>query len=420
MERQFETPSSLDGRMKDDGLRNDTFTRMSRVLLRSPSAVVRRSRRRKKEPLLKSIALAVAGLAIISATAFAQQQATTVPWPGSGWTIEAEESRVERYLGRDSLLLKNGRVWLDSTVFNDGVVEFDVAMSGEQGFHGLIFRAADRQNYEEVYLRPHQGGRPDATQYQPVYNGVTGWQIYSTPRFGLPAPIALDRWVHVRAALKDRRLELSVDGVTLVFPQLLRNPVPGGVGITSSGAPARFANVTVRAGETHPPQGGEGAPPDPIPENVVRRFRISSPFAESLVTGTRPLRSADWSALRWRTLDAGVRGIANIGMLHPSMPELNTVFAAVTLRAGEATSVRARFGFSDRVVVFLNGAPFYRGDDKYRTRDYRFLGTVGLYDEVVLPLKRGDNELWFAVSEDFGGWAVTLQLPDPGAAVVVQ
>jgi hypothetical protein len=36
-----------------------------------------------------------------------------------------------------------------------------------------------------------------------------------------------------------------------------------------------------------------------------------------------------------------------------------------------------------------------------------------LFDELILPLKRGDNELWFAVSEDFGGWAVTAALPSP-------
>lgn len=43
---------------------------------------------------------------------------------------------------------------------------------------------------------------------------------------------------------------------------------------------------------------------------------------------------------------------------------------------------------------------------------YRFLGTIGLHDEVILPVTPGDNELWFAVSEEFGGWGVTAQLPD--------
>jgi hypothetical protein len=47
----------------------------------------------------------------------------------------------------------------------------------------------------------------------------------------------------------------------------------------------------------------------------------------------------------------------------------------------------------------------------FLSSDRSFLGTVGLFDELILPLKRGDNELWFAVSEGFGGWAVVAQLP---------
>jgi hypothetical protein len=40
------------------------------------------------------------------------------------------------------------------------------------------------------------------------------------------------------------------------------------------------------------------------------------------------------------------------------------------------------------------------------SRDYRFLGTIGFYDKLFLPLKKGDNELWFVTSENFGGWGV--------------
>ena len=65
------------------------------------------------------------------------------------------------------------------------------------------------------------------------------------------------------------------------------------------------------------------------------------------------------------------------------------------------------FGYSDRVVVILNGKPIYKGTNKWRTRDYRYLGTIGLFDGVYLDLKKGKNELLLAVSEDFGGWLVT-------------
>jgi hypothetical protein len=41
------------------------------------------------------------------------------------------------------------------------------------------------------------------------------------------------------------------------------------------------------------------------------------------------------------------------------------------------------------------------------------MGTIGLFDEVYLPLKKGHNELWLAVTETFGGWGVTALFEDP-------
>lgn len=133
------------------------------------------------------------------------------------WKITAKQSKIERYLGRDSLLLDDGTAWLDDANFQDGVIEFDMAASAATGFHGLAFRAADHDNYEEVYLRSHLSDKPDVTQYTPVFNGLWGWQIYPGRRFGQAVTIVPDRWVHVRVVAHGARLELSVDGKTVVF-----------------------------------------------------------------------------------------------------------------------------------------------------------------------------------------------------------
>jgi hypothetical protein len=58
------------------------------------------------------------------------------------------------------------------------------------------------------------------------------------------------------------------------------------------------------------------------------------------------------------------------------------------------------------------------GNDGFGTHDPDFLGIVGLFDQLTLPLKRGPNELWFAVSETFGGWAITRPLSRIDAANV--
>ena len=54
----------------------------------------------------------------------------------------------------------------------------------------------------------------------------------------------------------------------------------------------------------------------------------------------------------------------------------------------------------------------YSGDNGYKNRDFRFLGTIGLFDEVPLKLKRGENQLVLAVSENFGGWGVVGKFED--------
>lgn len=153
------------------------------------------------------------------------------------WNVKAKQSKSERYLGRDSLVLDTGAAWLDDANFQDGVIEFDVAASAEAGFHGLAFRASDHDNYESVYLRSHLSDKPEAAQYTPVFNGLAGWQIYSGPRYNQPVSIVPDRWVHVRASVHGARLELSVDGKTVVFPQLLGPGAAGAVGLTASDPP---------------------------------------------------------------------------------------------------------------------------------------------------------------------------------------
>ena len=71
-------------------------------------------------------------------------------------------------------------------------------------------------------------------------------------------------------------------------------------------------------------------------------------------------------------------------------------------------------GFSDRAVVFLNGQALFRGNDSYRTRDYRFLGSIGFWDTVYLPLNEGANDLVIAVSETLGGWGVQARFAYDG------
>jgi hypothetical protein len=321
-----------------------------------------------------------------------------VSWQDPRWHFEAKEAKVESYLGRDSLFLRAGSAWLDGATLRDGVIEVDVAAPSDAGFHGIAFRAADHENYEHFYLRSHLSKQPDAVQYTPVFHGLSGWQIYTSKRYAQAAEIGADRWVHVRMTIRGARLEVAVDGQLLVFPQLVRDPATGIIGLTSSAGPAHYCNFEFHPADDPTLNGAEGAPPDTMPDGTVTRWRVSTPFPESKIESV--------SGLQWDPLDAGANGIANLAMLRKQDDTNNTVFAATSLHAEKAGTIRVRFGYSDRVVAFLNGRPVYRGKAQFLARDYRFLGTIGLFDELDLPVRAGDNELRFAVSEDFGGWGI--------------
>nr|NIP59252.1 hypothetical protein [Gemmatimonadota bacterium]NIR78089.1 hypothetical protein [Gemmatimonadota bacterium]NIT86659.1 hypothetical protein [Gemmatimonadota bacterium]NIU30509.1 hypothetical protein [Gemmatimonadota bacterium]NIU35351.1 hypothetical protein [Gemmatimonadota bacterium] len=336
----------------------------------------------------------VALLGCVSAPGMARAQ--EVVWDDPTVRIEAAEAGSEIYQGREALRVRNGKVWLDGVDLRDGAVEFDLAASGEMGFHGLAFRALDEESYEHVYLRPHLSGKPDATQYTPVFNGLGGWQIYAGPGYNEPLEIPAARWVHVRVAFRDRRAALTVDGRRVVYPRLLRPPAAGSVALTTSAAAARFANLRVHDG-TPPPMPAGDAEAAEVPPGIVARWSVSAPFPEERLDPTGTLDLDAWRKMAWDTVETGERGIANLARLRRRTDDANTVFAALTLRVGEARLLPVRFGFSDRVAVYLDGRPLYRGDDGWSTRDYRFLGTIGLFDEVILPLEPGEHELWLAV-----------------------
>ena len=126
-----------------------------------------------------------------------------VPFDDERWQIEAEEFERGEHSGQDAIYLKGGVALLPELDIANGVVEFDVAVTGERGFAGLVFRYQDNGNFEHFYLRPHQRGNPDAMQYQPVYNGVAAWQLYHGAGYSGAVDYPLNEWVHVKLLFAD-------------------------------------------------------------------------------------------------------------------------------------------------------------------------------------------------------------------------
>ena len=365
---------------------------------------------------IRHSALAIPLLTIFHATTARGQE----QFDSSKWEVQAAESRVEPYRGRSALFLRDGAAWLKGSRFQNGTIEFDITFGNTGGFPGIAFRAATHSDYELFYLRQALSDGPHATQYTPVLHGLYAWQIYAGPAWEGTAHWTYDRWMHVKLIVRNARADLFVDGDSAVqIVRQLRGPTgPGEIGFLS-GNGARFANLVVRMDSAAAPTMTPtlAGAPDSTPATVIRSWRVSSPFPESTLVKLTQLITLPGDGT-WREVGVEERGIANLARLAGNGGGRNTVVAAVTVSADRDRIARLRFGYSDRVRVFLNGHLLYSGNSGFGTRDPEFLGIVGLFDELALPLKRGRNELWFAVSETFGGWAVTADLPDRSGLVI--
>ena len=124
--------------------------------------------------------------------------AQTVPFDSERWSFDGAEHRFEEHLGRPALFLRNAKAVLEDIDMATGALEFDIAFAPARGFSGAMFHWRDAANFEQFYLRPHQSGKPDASQYQPVIAGNAAWQIYYGERWAAPLMHRFYAWQHVR------------------------------------------------------------------------------------------------------------------------------------------------------------------------------------------------------------------------------
>jgi hypothetical protein len=348
--------------------------------------------------------------------------AQTVPFDSGRWQWKATESRVEDHLGRKSLFLKGGNATVADARFADGAIEFDVAFTGERGFMGGFWRAQDAKNYEEFYLRPHQSGNPDATQYTPVFHGIEGWQLYHGERYTVPVTHRFNEWTHVKILFAGSRAEIYIRDMekpVLFVDGLKRSVEPGGVGVTVGDfAPAYFSNFSFQAMDAPPIQGKAG-PPEPVPQGAIPSWSVSDVFPEGALEGKDSLGPGEMAPRHWTRLETERSGLANLARLQGIERRQNTVFARKVVVSDREQIKQLDFGFSDRVRVYLNGRLLFRGNDTARSRDYRFLGSIGYWDTLYLPLRKGENEILLAVTEEVGGWGIQAKLPDV-AGIVLQ
>jgi hypothetical protein len=171
------------------------------------------------------------------------------------------------------------------------------------------------------------------------------------------------------------------------------------------GPPAKFAAMAkkLRAGT-------EKAKP-----GTVMSWQVSNAFPAEVLAGKLLLASGDLKQQKWTQLKCDRTGLANLGRIN-GVNEIKQgkdwVFVKTVVRAEKNSLKKFEIASSDGVKVYLNGRILFEASDTFRSRDYRFLGTIGFYDAIYLPLKKGENDIQIAVTEKFGGWAIRARFAD--------
>jgi hypothetical protein len=336
-----------------------------------------------------------------------------IPFNQDNWDIQAQAHVLEHYRGKDAIYIQQGAAMLKDVEFLNGTIEFDVFLTERQAFPGVGFREFDEQNYETFFLRPHLSGKPDANQAASVINGMVGWQLYFGERYSFPYEYKFDDWTHIRLVVNGEKAQVFLDySKTPQLSWIMKNPTqPGKVSIGGSFAPMHYANVQITPGAT----ALVDFKVDEIVmiEGVIPGWSISDKFAEQRLEDLENLDALIDERSWTDSVEIDETNVANIARVSRRYPgEENTVFAKIIIHSDADRTRRMEFGYSDRVVAILNGKPIYGGNNKWRSRDYRYLGTVGFFDGIYLDLKEGENTLLMAVSEDFGGWGVTGKFLD--------
>ena len=322
------------------------------------------------------------------------------------WDLEG--AQVVEHLGRQAL---KGSAQLRDVVFEDGVIEVDIAMTaGARGYPGVVFRMQSDDEYERVYVRPHRSPLyGDAVQYVAAFNGVDSWQFYNGPGASAAAPLPPDQWVPLRIEVSGSQARVFVGDSpqpALLIWELQHGQSEGGIAL-NTGPTAFFSDFRWRADDD---LAFNPAPQPFAHPGFLREWELSQPLKRGAVDFEGYPDAEKVDATPWTNVSADADGLVDISRTFGrSGPEPEAILARTVIRSDRAESRRFWFGYSDEVSLFLNGQPIYYGNSAYRSRDGSFLGIVGLFDAVFLPLREGDNELLVVIGESFGGWGFMVQ-----------
>ncbi len=341
------------------------------------------------------------------------------------WNFYGDATAAE-FQGRSAVRLNSAVAEIRNVEMSDGALNADVFTEAKRAFFGFQFRI-NGGDFEEVYLRKHKTGLPDAMQYTPVLRTGRNWQLFNGPGFTGAVDIPSGVWFHLRLEVTGAQAKLFVNDTlhpALVMDDLKTGLRKGGIALYSLGGPVFFSNFQWQATREAP--WVRHLPP--MPGNTVVNWSLSPSYEALARDPERPLTQAEIDTISWQNVQAEPPGLVVIQRYrdapHPNVtfqndfstrlqpqPGTRLIYARTSIQSDRDTVKKLYIGYSDEVSVFLDGKILFRGRSAQGFRDPGFLGIVYPEDDAVyLPLTKGKNELILAVSELGGGWGFNCRL----------
>jgi hypothetical protein len=326
------------------------------------------------------------------------------------------------YLGRKAVYLPSGLISVKGSKMRDGVIDVDVATKQGALFTGIAFRIESDANLEIVYLRPGLTDTLEAMQYTPRLNGDAIWQLLNTSHEKANAHFPKDEWFHIKLVVSGRTCTVFMNNnpdPTMTVTNLRRGDSEGTIGLWGLGGGAYFSNLSYAPSPVRAPL----ADLPPFEEaGLVSEWELSPAFdAADVDAATYPTSIAQWDKVhaedpgfvlvnRYRTSPAMFPMPPREDMQKGHVKGAKVVFARAHVSSATAADKILDIGYSDDIVVYLNGKPVFSGKNALSYRSDDALGVFGLNDRVPIHLTAGKNELLVAVTEYNGGWAFECKL----------
>jgi hypothetical protein len=364
-------------------------------------------------------------LASVLPAAAAAAATTTYPMTADHWDIQGHGG-FEMHDGRQALRLGSfegkpiggGQANLKDVKFDTGVIEFDLMMTAQYDFVGPTFHQVQDGFGEAIYLRPHLIGKPDSIQYTPVVNNNLAWQIFTGPGFEAQATYPVGKWIHVRTDVYQGSATVSLDGEKVLhIPYLKGLPGAGDIGVLALAGGDYISNFSLEPIPDY--RDPEPAPPvEPLPKGSVTTWQVTTAITQKEAFDRAA--KLNWAGVKWQPIEVETTGAANLSKAGPDTDDRHSFIARFKLDSPSTQRELMQFGFSDQVRVYLNGMPLYEGADLQGSRDYRFLGHVGFWDSVFLPLRKGSNDVVFVITDDTKGGTAAAAKFDPDSKVLIK